>query len=105
MSLLRSIGCAVVVAVLLSLASAACGKAVAERVDDASITAHVKTALLNDAHVAATNINVATTNGVVTISGSVKSKAEEMRAVEIARQTPGVRDVKSELQVSSTPPS
>jgi len=105
MSHLRSISCVIAVAVLLPLASMACGKAVAERVDDASITAHVKTALLNDTHVAATNINVVTTNGVVTMSGSVKSKAEEMRAVEIARQTPGVRDVKSELQVSSTPPS
>ena len=48
-------------------------------------------------------IDVDTTNGVVTMSGVVKSREEETRAVELVRQTAGVKDVKSELQVSSTP--
>ena len=90
---------------LIPLLSIACGKTVAETIDDATITARVKTTLLNDPQVGAMKIDVDTTNGVVTMSGVVKSKAEEMRAVELVRQTPGVKDVKSELQVSSTPQS
>lgn len=68
--------------------------------DDATITARVKTVLLNDTRIAATKIDVATVAGVVTISGSVKSKAEEARAIELARTVTGVRDVKSALQIS-----
>jgi osmotically-inducible protein OsmY len=68
--------------------------------DDATITARVKTVLLNDTEVSATKIDVRTDNGVVTISGSVRSKAEEARAIELARQVSGVKDVRSTLQVS-----
>jgi hyperosmotically inducible periplasmic protein len=44
-------------------------------------------------------IDVDTTKGVVTMSGVVKSPAEAERAVQLAKQTNGVRDVKSTLQV------
>jgi len=73
--------------------------------DDASITARVKTVLLNDTQVAATKIDVVSTQGVVTLSGSVKSKADEARAIDLARRVQGVRDVRSQLQVSSIPQS
>lgn len=68
--------------------------------DDSTITARVKTALLNDTQISATRINVETSNGVVTMSGAVKSKADEERALQLARQVSGVKDVKSTLQVS-----
>ena len=71
--------------------------------DDAAITVRVKTTLLNDTQVTATRIDVTTTNGVVTISGNVKSAADEARAIQLARQTAGVKDVKSVLQISPTP--
>jgi osmotically-inducible protein OsmY len=73
--------------------------------DDASISARVKTVLLNDTQVAATKIEVVSNQGVVTLTGSVKSKADEARAIELARSVQGVRDVRSQLQVSSTPQS
>ena len=69
--------------------------------DDATITTRVKTVLLNDTQVAATKIDVSTTGGIVTLSGSVKSKADEARAIQLARQVTGVRDVKSTLVVPS----
>ena len=69
--------------------------------DDANITARVKTVLLNDTHGVATKIEVSTTAGVVTLSGSVKSKADEARAIQVARTVTGVRDVKSTLQITS----
>ena len=90
----------VVFAVVVPLI-AACGggRPVASTIDDATITAQVKTALLNDTQVNATKIDVATSNGVVTMSGSVRSKLEQERAVQLARQVNGVRDVKANLTV------
>jgi osmotically-inducible protein OsmY len=38
-------------------------------------------------------------NGVVTLSGRVRTAAERDRAVAVARQTTGVSDVRSELAV------
>jgi hyperosmotically inducible periplasmic protein len=97
--------------IMLLLAGAASACAQAARVqssgalDDASITARVKTVLLNDTQVAATRIDVVSSQGVVTLTGSVKSKADETRAIELARTVQGVRDVRSQLQVSSIPQS
>ena len=85
--------------VVLPLLVSACGKTVGETIDDATITTRVKTALLNDPQVAGLKIDVDTTKGIVTMSGIVKSPAEAERAVQLARQTDGVRDVKSTLQV------
>jgi hyperosmotically inducible protein len=92
------------VLVMLPLVLGACGKSVGETIDDATITARVKTALLNDPQVGGLKIDVDTTLGVVTMSGVVKNRAEEQRAVQLARQVPGVRDVKSTLQVDSSQP-
>jgi len=93
-----------VVACLASFAVPACaGRSIRATddgvVDDAIITARVKTALLNDRQVGATKIDVTTVNGVVTMSGTVKSQAEAARAIDLARQAPGVKDVKSTLQI------
>lgn len=67
--------------------------------DDATITARVKTVLLNDKEINATKIDVNTSGGVVTMSGSVKSQAEVDRAVQLTRSVEGVKDVKPNLRV------
>jgi len=85
--------------VLLLPLLVACGKTVGETIDDATITTRVKTALLNDPDVGGLRIDVDTSRGLVTLSGIVRSQAEEARAVALARKTPGVVDVKSTLQV------
>ena len=76
--------------------------AIGGAMDDATISARVKTVLLNDPQVAATKIEVSTTGGVVTLSGTVKSKADEARAIQVARTVTGVRDVKSTLLVPAS---
>lgn len=92
-------------AILLSLVLvaplllSACGKSVGETVDDLTITTRVKTAFINDPLVGAARIDVDTFKGVVTLSGRVKSKEEEQKALQIARSIKGVRDVKSTLQI------
>jgi len=89
-----------VLALLAPVALAGCGRTVGETIDDATITARVKTALLNDPDVGGLAINVDTSLGVVTMSGVVKSPTEEQRAVAVARRVGGVRDVRSTLQVN-----
>jgi hyperosmotically inducible protein len=67
--------------------------------DDATISTRVKTALLNEPGVNATDINVRSNGGVVTLTGEVPSNDEAQKAIATARRIPGVRDVKSELKV------
>jgi osmotically-inducible protein OsmY len=92
---------AVVIALLLAaVITGGCGKTIGETIDDATITARVKTSLLNDPEVAGLKIDVDTFKGVVTLSGRVETAAEEAKAVAIARRTPGVISVESTLQVA-----
>jgi osmotically-inducible protein OsmY len=85
--------------VVAPLLLTACGKTVGETIDDATITTRVKTSLLNDAEVGGLRIDVDTFKGVVTLSGRVRNKAEEDKAVALARRIGGVTDVKSTLQI------
>jgi osmotically-inducible protein OsmY len=59
----------------------------------------VKTSLLNDPAVGGSRIDVDTFKGVVTLSGRVKTKEEEVQAIALARKISGVTDVKSTLQI------
>ena len=76
-----------------------CGKAVGETIDDATITTRVKTVFVNDPVIGAARIDVDTFKGVVTLSGRVKSKEDEQKAIELAKKIHGVVDVKSTLQI------
>jgi osmotically-inducible protein OsmY len=58
----------------------------------------VKTVLINDRTISST-IDVQTNQGIVTLSGKVKSKDEETKAMELARSVRGVTDVKSKLEI------
>lgn len=91
---------ALLMAMLIALPMlGACGKTVGETIDDATITTRVKTAFVNDPAVGALRIDVDTFKGVVTLSGRVKSKDEETKAIALARSIKGVSDVKSTLQI------
>jgi hyperosmotically inducible protein len=74
-------------------------RGLAERVDDATITAAVKAKIIADPELNALNIDVDTQNGVVTLSGVVKDERHRMEAVELARRTDGVREVRNRLEV------
>jgi osmotically-inducible protein OsmY len=68
---------------------------------DASITAAIKAKMAADETVKATNIDVDTKNGVVTLSGTVSSKAEADRAIAIAKEAEGVKSVTTHLVVKA----
>lgn len=62
-------------------------------VEDAALTARVKTRLMADSRVAALDIDVGGQNGIVTLKGTVKDEEEKAAAEEVARGTEGVTDV------------
>ena len=68
-------------------------------VDDSWITTKVKSTMAADKEVAAHNITVDTSKGVVTLSGTAKSSHESMKAEEIARGIKGVVAVENHINV------
>ena len=68
-------------------------------VDDSVVTGKVKAALIADPVTKAHEINVETFQGTVQLSGFVDSNEAKSRAVEVARNVEGVRNVKNSLQV------
>jgi hyperosmotically inducible protein len=70
-----------------------------EHIDDAAITARVKSRLLEDPQVKGLKIDVDTREGVVFLTGSVRSEEESKKAVEIARGTEHVKEVKPNLAI------
>jgi hyperosmotically inducible protein len=68
-------------------------------VGDAGITASIKTKMLADTTVGGLKINIDTTEGVVSLTGDVKSAVEKRRAVAIARETDGVKSVNDKLEI------
>jgi osmotically-inducible protein OsmY len=68
-------------------------------IDDTVLTTKVKAAVFNEPTLKSTEINVETFKGVVQLSGFVNSQADINKAVEIAREVPGVRSVKNDMRV------
>ncbi len=68
-------------------------------IDDAVITAKVKSSFAADPSVKATEINVETYKGAVQLSGFVAEPRDAMRAAEIARGVEGVTSVKNDIRV------
>jgi hyperosmotically inducible periplasmic protein len=71
-------------------------KAAGPAVSDATVTARVKAKLLADG---ITGTTVDTTDGVVTLAGSVTGDEQKAKAERDARETEGVKNVKNELIV------
>lgn len=92
----------------LTLALAACSttqegeskSSAGSYVDDATVTAKVKTAIATDVGVkAAANVNVETHKGVVQLSGFADSDEQAGRAVTAARKVSGVRSVENDIRI------
>ncbi|HEY1267208.1 MAG TPA: BON domain-containing protein [Candidatus Binatia bacterium] len=92
------------VAVLFVVSLAGCqtmtGKSAGANVDDATLTARVKTKLVSDKAANLTRIDVDTNNGIVYLNGSVQTTQQKAKAEDLARSTDGVKKVVNNLQVS-----
>ncbi|HHQ6624177.1 TPA: molecular chaperone OsmY [Serratia fonticola] len=66
---------------------------------DTATTSELKAKLLADDIVPSRNVKVETTDGVVQLSGEVKTQAQSDRAESIAKAIDGVKSVKNDLAV------
>lgn len=85
----------------LVLGCAGAGEKTGVAIDDAAITAKVKTAFAKDPDVSAMKVNVDTDKGYVTLKGEVKSSAERAKAAQLARNVEGVKGVNNNLTVKN----
>ena len=70
-----------------------------DKMDDATITAKVKTALMAEPGLKSLEINVDTRDNNVTLAGTVGSAELKQRATQIAQQIEGVKSVSDQLVV------
>ena len=77
-------------------------RSVGETISDSGITISVKSRLLDDPDVKGLKIDVDTRDGVVFLTGSVRSDVEKEKAVQLAKETKGVRDVQSNLTLKKS---
>jgi hyperosmotically inducible periplasmic protein len=99
----RLLSITLVTVALVSGCAQLTGKSAGTNVDDAGITATVKTNLASERGMQTlTAIDVDTNRGVVSLNGVVESTAAKQRAANIAQQTSGVTRVVNNLQVAGT---
>ena len=74
-------------------------RSVPDVISDAATTASVKIALVFERGVKATDIDVDTNRGTVTLNGDVGSEAERQLAVKVAEDVEGVKEVVNRIHV------
>ncbi len=87
-------------ALIAGCAATAQDRSTGQWVDDAALTAKVKTAIATDAGAkTAAAVNVETYRGVVQLTGFVDSEDQVTRAVSAAKKVQGVRSVKNDIRL------
>ena len=86
---------------LLAVATAQADKTAGDVVDDNTVNASVKAALIENKTTKANNINVETYKGVVQLSGFVETAAEKQEAGRVAAGVDGVKSVSNNISIGS----
>jgi osmotically-inducible protein OsmY len=89
LSLLAASGCA----------STSKSEGTGEYVDDSVITTKIKAQLFDEPNLKSGQITVECYKGIVMLSGFLSSHADIAKAVEIARETTGVKSVRNEMRM------
>jgi osmotically-inducible protein OsmY len=71
-----------------------------DKIDDASITAEVKSSLLSHHSTSALKTSVETTDGVVTLTGIAKNDAEKSLVTKLATDINGVTSVINNMTIA-----
>ena len=88
---------AFMVFLLVGCASTSTREGTGEYIDDTVITSKIKAAFAADPTVKATEVKVETFKGTVQLSGFVDDATARARAVEVAKNVEGVKNVKNDL--------
>jgi osmotically-inducible protein OsmY len=74
-----------------------------EALDDARLTAKIKSKMALDDTLKGSDVSVSTTGHVVTLNGSVANEQQHRRVVDLARETEGVARVDDHISSAGTP--
>ena len=75
-------------------------ESIGEKIDDASITAQVKSSLMSHRSTSALKTKVSTTDGVVTVSGIAKNAAEKSLVTKLVTDIDGVGSVINNMTIA-----
>jgi hyperosmotically inducible protein len=75
------------------------GRQAKRALSDVTLTGKIKSKVALDDTLDGSDLDVDTTRGVVTISGTVRSSAQKERALQLARETRGVASVTDRIAV------
>jgi osmotically-inducible protein OsmY len=81
--------------------AAAPDSTVGDKIDDASITAEVKSSLLSHRSTSALHTKVSTADGVVTLSGLANNAAEKSLVTKLATDINGVTSVVNNMTIAA----
>lgn len=87
---------------VVSISAAKPEETMGEKIDDASITAQVKSSLLSHRSTSAVKTKVQTTEGVVTLGGPAKNAAEKSLVTKLVTDIPGVNSVINNMTIEVT---
>lgn len=73
----------------------------AKKVDDAAVITNIKAQMFSDAQLTGAHLQLTSSNGQVTLNGTVPSDAARLDAYKIAAQTPGVTKVIDQMTVET----
>ena len=73
---------------------------IGEKIDDASITAQVKSSLMSHRSTSAMKTKVETTDGIVTLSGTAKNAAEKTLVTKLVTDIDGVNSVVNNMTIA-----
>ena len=96
---MNTIAITLVIVALGAGCQSATGKSAGRVVDDATITAAVKSKLVADKASNLTRVDVDTNNATVYLNGTVDSAEQKAKAEQLAWQASGVKNVVNNLQV------
>jgi osmotically-inducible protein OsmY len=74
-------------------------------VDDTTLNARAKAALIKDKNVKSTDFSIEVYQGNVTLTGVAKTRAEAKLAEEDIRSIDGVKSVKNDVRIASADPA
>jgi len=98
-SAFRAVAVLVVLVAVVAGCQSMTGKSTGTNIDDATITASVKSKLVGEKASNLTRVDVDTNNGTVYLNGTVDSAEQKTKAEQLAWQAKGVKSVVNNLQV------
>src|SRR5688500_16701331 len=90
---------AIMASTVVACSSTPTQQSTGQAIDDGVVTAEAKAKLIEDLMTKAHQSNVETCKGAVQLSGFVVSSEARARALQLARDTDGVKSVKDALEV------